>query len=120
MESKSGWIDLFASPFKNRDGSQIVLILPQPQDGGNSFKHLSLLSTRTSDGKPDALTKGKFEVSAVHYWDPTNDIIFYTANTADNSEVMHLYAVKAATGQTSKCLTCSGQTSGGEWCLRKV
>ncbi|XP_046809114.1 venom dipeptidyl peptidase 4 isoform X2 [Lucilia cuprina] len=111
--SKTGWVDFFATPFKNRDGTRIAFIMPQPQDFSGEYRHLCVLSTASSTGKPEPLTKGKYVVTSILHWDPTNDIIFYTANLPNKPEQLHVYAIKAATGQTAKCLTCNLHKSNG-------
>lgn len=107
-------MDFFSAPFKNRDGTRIAFITPQPQNNSGEYRHLVILSTTSSTGKPEALTRGKYVVTSILHWDTTHDIIFYTANTEQNPEQLHVYAIKAATGQTAKCLTCNLQKSNGE------
>uniref|UniRef100_A0A1I8Q502 Venom dipeptidyl peptidase 4 n=1 Tax=Stomoxys calcitrans TaxID=35570 RepID=A0A1I8Q502_STOCA len=114
LNSKTGWVDIFSAPFKNRDGSRIALILPQAQDGDSGeYRHLCLLSTSTTRSQPEAITKGKYVVTSILHWDTGSDVIFYTANTEQNPEYLHIYSIKAATGQTAKCLTCKLHTSNG-------
>ncbi|XP_075159840.1 dipeptidyl peptidase 4 omega isoform X2 [Haematobia irritans] len=113
LESKTGWVDIFSAPFKNRDGSRIALILPQAQDDSGEYRHLCLLSTSTTRSTPEAITKGKYVVTSILHWDTGSDFIFYTANTEQNPEYLHVYSIKAATGQTPKCLTCKLHTSNG-------
>ncbi|XP_037957263.1 venom dipeptidyl peptidase 4-like [Teleopsis dalmanni] len=112
MESKTGWVDLFSTPFKNKDGTRIAVILPQGQDDDGYFRHLCILSATISKSSPDILTKGKYTVQSILHWDTTNDIIFYTANTEQNSEILQVYYIRATTGHTPKCLTCKLHTSG--------
>ena len=114
LESKTGWVDFFAAPFKNRDGTRIALVLPQPQNDGDEYRHLCIISTSSSSNKPEAITRGKYVVTAILHWDTKNDILFYTANSEKNPEQLHVYAIKAATGQTPKCLTCNLHTSNGK------
>ncbi|TMW53741.1 hypothetical protein DOY81_001146 [Sarcophaga bullata] len=113
LESKTGWVDFFAAPFKNRDGTRIALVLPQAQSDGDEYRHLCIISTSSSSNKPEAITRGKYVVTAILHWDTKNDILFYTANSEKNPEQLHVYAIKAATGQTPKCLTCNLHTSNG-------
>lgn len=115
LESKTGWVDFFSTPFKNRDGSRIALILPQAQDSNGDYRHLCLLSTTSTTNKPEAITKGKYVVTSILHWDSTTDVIFYTANTEESPELLHVYAIKAATGQTAKCLTCKLHKSNGKF-----
>ncbi|KAM7358770.1 dipeptidyl peptidase 4 omega isoform 3-T6 [Cochliomyia hominivorax] len=114
LESKTGWVDFFSAPFKNRDGNRIAFIMPQAQDSAGEYRHLCILSTASSSGKPEPLTKGKYVVTSILHWDTTHDIIFYTANSENNPEQLHVYAIKAATGQTAKCLTCNLHKSNGK------
>ncbi|XP_032599445.1 venom dipeptidyl peptidase 4 isoform X2 [Drosophila grimshawi] len=108
-ESKTGWVDLYTAPFKNRNGSRLAFVLPH-----ENYKQLQLLSTDVSNAKLEPLTSGKFVVDSILHWDATHDVIFYTANTEEHPEQLHLYAIRAATTrkQTAKCLTCKLMTSG--------
>ncbi|XP_037901190.1 venom dipeptidyl peptidase 4 isoform X1 [Glossina fuscipes] len=112
LESKTGWVDFFSAPFKNRDGSRIALILPQTQDDQGDYRHLCLLPTTATNNQPEALTKGKYVVTSILHWDTSNDVIFYTANTEQHPEQLHVYAIKAIKGQAAKCLTCKLHQSG--------
>lgn len=105
IKSSTGWVELMTPPLPNADGSKVAIIASQPQDGGDSFKHLTLLTTTASDSF-EALTKGKFVVTEILKWDKANDLIFYLANTEANPEYLHLYAIKAAAGSTANCLSC--------------
>ncbi|XP_065361054.1 venom dipeptidyl peptidase 4 isoform X2 [Calliphora vicina] len=113
LESKTGWIDFFAAPFKNRDGTKIAFIMPQEQESGGAYRHLCVLSTVTNSAKYEPLTTGKHIVSAILHWDSTHDLIFYSANLEEKPEQSHIYAIKAATGQTPKCITCNLIKSNG-------
>lgn len=105
IKSTTGWVELTTPPIPNKDGTKVALIMSQSQDGGDSFKHLTLMSTTTTDSF-EALTKGKFVVTEILKWDKINDMIFYTANTETNSEHQHLYVIKAETGAVPICLSC--------------
>ncbi|XP_030385628.1 venom dipeptidyl peptidase 4-like [Scaptodrosophila lebanonensis] len=112
IESKTSWVDLYTAPFKNRDASRIAFILPH-----NNYKHITLLSTTITSPEqqqPEALTEGNFVVDSILHWDVSHDLIFYLANTPQNSEQLHLYAIRALTTskQEPKCLTCKLMTSG--------
>ncbi|KRG06654.1 venom dipeptidyl peptidase 4 isoform X2 [Drosophila mojavensis] len=109
IESKTGWVDLYTAPFKNRNGSKLAFVLPH-----DNYKHLQLLATDVSNAKLEPLTSGKFVVDSILHWDPTHDVIFYTANTEEHPEQLHLYAIRALATrkQTPKCLTCKLMTSG--------
>ncbi|XP_064552376.1 venom dipeptidyl peptidase 4 isoform X3 [Drosophila montana] len=108
-ESKTGWVDLYTAPFKNRNGSRLAFVLPH-----ENYKQLQLLSTDVSNAQLEPLTSGKFVVDSILHWDATHDVIFYTANTEEHPEQMHLYAIRAVTTrkQAAKCLTCKLMTSG--------
>lgn len=93
------------APLKNKDGSKVAIIASQPQEGGDSFKHVSLIST-TTPNTIVALTKGKFVVTEILKWDAETDLIFYMANTEANSEYNHLYTIKADGTEQPACLSC--------------
>ncbi|XP_069968289.1 venom dipeptidyl peptidase 4 isoform X2 [Bactrocera oleae] len=112
IESKTGWVNLFTPPFKNRDGSRIALVLPQLQDDQTYYRQICTLSTKTSGGAVETLTKGKYVVEGILHWDAASDVIFYMANTEQQSQVAHVYAIKADTGRTPQCLTCGLHVSG--------
>lgn len=54
-----------------------------------------------------AVTSGKYVVTGILHWDVPSNIIFYSANQENESQVQHIYAVKAQAGQTAQCLTCN-------------
>lgn len=105
IKSTTGWVDLMTPPVPNKDGSKVAIIASQPQEGGDSFKHLTLLSTTTPDSF-EALTKGKFVVTEILKWDKVSEHIFFLANTEANPEYSHLYVIKAAVGSQAFCLSC--------------
>ncbi|KAM8708772.1 hypothetical protein ACLKA7_015701 [Drosophila subpalustris] len=109
-ESKTGWVDLYTAPFKNRNGSRLAFVLPH-----ENYKQLQLLSTDVLNAELEPLTSGKFVVDSILHWDPSHDIIFYTANTEEHPEQLNLYAIRALTTrkQTPNCLSCKLMTSGG-------
>ncbi|XP_037720430.1 venom dipeptidyl peptidase 4 isoform X2 [Drosophila subpulchrella] len=109
-ESKTGWVDLYTAPFRNRNGSRLAFVLPY-----NNYKHVQLISSTVASAEPqtpEPLTEGKYVVDSILHWDGTNDIIFYTANTEDHPEQLHLYAIRALPKQSPKCLTCNLIKSG--------
>lgn len=59
-----------------------------------------------ANGNETPLTSGRFVVQDILKWDAETNIIFYTANTPEDSQVQHIHAVKAVAGQFSQCLTC--------------
>ncbi|KAH8270566.1 hypothetical protein KR018_011616 [Drosophila ironensis] len=109
-ESKNGWVDLYTAPFRNRNGSRLAVVLPH-----NNYKHLQLLSSSVATSEPqtpEPLTEGKYVVDSILHWDGATDVIFYTANTEEHPEHLHLYAIRAQTKQSPKCLTCNLIKSG--------
>lgn len=105
MESKTGWLDLFKAPLVNKDGTEIALILSQPQGLAGDFRHLTIVSTL--DGQEKPLTNGKYVVQNIYHWDHRTNFIFYSANTEEDSHFNHVYAVQANASSTTKCLTCN-------------
>lgn len=105
IQSTTGWVELMTPPVRNKDGTKVAIIASQPQEGGDSFKHLTLLHTDTTN-QFEVLTHGKFVVTEILKWDHNSDHIFYMANTEANSEFLHLYVVKAVVGSDPICLTC--------------
>lgn len=108
----------------SKDGTQMVIIASQEQvrsslsltgiqssdgffstQGSNGgYRHLTLVNA--ANGNETPLTSGRFVVQDILKWDSETNRIFYTANTEENSQVQHIYAVKAVAGQFSQCLTC--------------
>lgn len=105
MESKTGWLDLFKAPLVNNDGSQLALILSQPQGPNGDFRHLTIVSA--IDGKEIPLTSGQYVVQNIYHWDHRTNFIFYSANTEKDTHFNHVYGVQAVAGSTAKCLTCN-------------
>lgn len=105
LKSTTGWIEPITHPLINKDGNKMAIIESQPQEGGDSFKHLTLVSTTGTDSY-EVLTQGKFVVTKLLKWDHANDLIFYLANTEQNPEYQHLYVIRAAVGAKTACLSC--------------
>ncbi|KPU77939.1 uncharacterized protein Dana_GF24616, isoform C [Drosophila ananassae] len=108
--SETGWVDLYTAPFRNRNGSRLAVVLPH-----NNYKHLQLLSSSVVSSEPqqlEPLTEGKYVVDSILHWDGDTDVIFYTANTEEHPEHLHLYAIRAQSKQSAKCLTCNLIKSG--------
>lgn len=82
----------------------MLIITSQAQGSDGGYRHLTLVSTTT--GAETVLTSGRFVVMEILKWDAESNLIFYTANTPEASEVQHVYAVRAQPGQISQCLTC--------------
>ncbi|XP_020798245.1 venom dipeptidyl peptidase 4 isoform X1 [Drosophila serrata] len=109
-ESKTGWVNLYTAPFRNRNGSRLAFVLPH-----NNYKHLQLLSSTVASPELqvlEPLTEGKYVVDSILHWDGSTDVIFYTANTEDHPEQLHVYAIRALAKQSPKCLTCNLIKSG--------
>ncbi|GAB0090119.1 venom dipeptidyl peptidase 4 isoform X1 [Sergentomyia squamirostris] len=110
--SYDGWVEFFDPPLTNADGTMAAFIKSQPQDGDvGGFRHLTLLTT--SSGATQALTRGRFVVTELLHWDTVSNVIFFMANTESFSEQLHLYAIRATSGATMQCLTCSLAESDG-------
>lgn len=103
-------MDLFTAPYKDREGNNLALILPQTQSEGDEFKHLCLLETSglSTGNQPIPLTKGRFVVTAIRHWDHKHGLIFYSANSELHPEELHLYAIKVSKNAPSTpiCVTC--------------
>lgn len=103
-------MDLYTAPFRNRNGSRLAVVLPH-----NNYKHLQLLSSSVVSSETqqlEPLTEGKYVVDSILHWDGDTDVIFYTANTEEHPEHLHLYAIRAQSKQSAKCLTCNLIKSG--------
>lgn len=95
-----GWLELFSAPIFNKDGSQFVIITSQ-----DSFRHVTMLSTTSKSAV--ALTSGKYVVQEILKWDAESNLIFYTANTPENSHELNIYAVLGQADARPQCLSCS-------------
>uniref|UniRef100_U5EWK1 Venom dipeptidyl peptidase 4 n=1 Tax=Corethrella appendiculata TaxID=1370023 RepID=U5EWK1_9DIPT len=106
LEATGGWLELFTEPIFNKNGTLMTLILSQDQgNDAGGYRHVTVLSTLTN--QQYALTRGKFVVQEIFKWDPETNFIFYSANTETDSQALHIYAVNAARGSKSICLTCT-------------
>ncbi|CAH1108966.1 unnamed protein product [Psylliodes chrysocephalus] len=107
LVSNIGWLDLFTPPIFSKDGSKMVLILSQDQDGTDEgFRHIVMFDTTTVNAPQQALTQGKFVVTSILGWNHENNLIYYLANTESDSAVQHLYTISPET-KNSTCLSCS-------------
>lgn len=69
-------MELFTSPIFSEDGSQLVLILSQEQDGNlGGYRHVTLLNTHEEQTESTALTKGAFVVTEILTWDHQNNLM---------------------------------------------
>ncbi|XP_055533740.1 venom dipeptidyl peptidase 4 isoform X2 [Wyeomyia smithii] len=99
-----GWLELFSAPIFNKDGSHFVLI-----SSVNGYRHVTMIPTAVKGS--EAITSGKFVVQDILKWDAESNLIFYTANTAEDSHVLHIYAVLGEKGATAQCLSCLAESS---------
>lgn len=105
IRSNGGWLELFSAPVFNKDGSQFVIIKSQDQADAGGFNHVTMMSTETTSSM--ALTSGKYVVQEILMWEPESNLIFYSANTEQDSHVLHIFAVKGHSGAKPMCLTCN-------------
>lgn len=76
LQETKGWLELFTAPKFSADGSQLILILSQPQDGNlGSFRHVTLLNTHEEQSTPQAITKGAFVVTEIVTWDVKSNLM---------------------------------------------
>ncbi|XP_053689574.1 venom dipeptidyl peptidase 4 isoform X2 [Sabethes cyaneus] len=101
IQADQGWLELFSAPIFNKDGSHFILI--SSVDG---YRHVTMMPTEAK-GSSEPITSGKFVVQDILKWDAESNLIFYTANTARDSHVMHIYAVLGQKGATPHCLSCA-------------
>ncbi|XP_049546146.1 venom dipeptidyl peptidase 4 isoform X1 [Anopheles darlingi] len=101
-----GWLDLFSAPMFNAAGTHFLVVASQSQGTAGGFKHITMIST-TEPSSAVALTKGQFVVQDLLKWDAETNMIFYTANTEEESHVLHVYAIEGRVGAADpQCLTC--------------
>uniref|UniRef100_A0A182PUL1 Venom dipeptidyl peptidase 4 n=1 Tax=Anopheles epiroticus TaxID=199890 RepID=A0A182PUL1_9DIPT len=105
MKESAGWLDLFSAPVFNGDGTQFLVIASQAQGAAGGYKHVTMISTTERLAVP--VTSGTFVVQDILRWDAESNLIFYTANTANESHVLHVYAIEGKPGAAEgQCLTC--------------
>ncbi|XP_058833388.1 venom dipeptidyl peptidase 4 isoform X2 [Topomyia yanbarensis] len=100
FQADGGWLELFSAPIFNKDGSQFVLISSSEQ-----YRHVMMIPTAVKGG--EAITSGKYVVQDILKWDADSNLIFYTANTEQDSHVLHIYAVLGQKGAKPQCLSCA-------------
>uniref|UniRef100_A0A182MBV6 Venom dipeptidyl peptidase 4 n=1 Tax=Anopheles culicifacies TaxID=139723 RepID=A0A182MBV6_9DIPT len=106
-----GWLDLFSAPIFNGAGTHFLIISSSLQGTIGSFKHVTMVST--TERSAVALTKGLFVVQEILRWDAKSNMIFYTANTANESHVLHVYAIEGRQdAPAAQCLTCDVEVGG--------
>ncbi|CAH0557866.1 unnamed protein product [Brassicogethes aeneus] len=114
LKQNGGWLELFTAPVFSEDGSKLAIILSQDQGRKlGSYRHLTLIATDESQDEP--LTKGAYVVTELLGWDHKNDLIYYLANTAEDSSVQHLYSISPKT-RTPKCLSCDTKANSNKTC----
>lgn len=104
IRANGGWLELFSAPVFNKDGSQFVIIKSQDQADAGGYNHITMMSTETTSSM--AFTSGKYVVQEILMWEPENNLIFYDANTEEDSHVLHIFAVKGVSGAKPVCLSC--------------
>nr|CAI5837059.1 unnamed protein product [Callosobruchus analis] len=102
---KNGWLELFSPPIFSKNGSEMVLILSQEQHNGDSYRHVVMLKLE-ENAKDDPITKGLFVVSEVLAWSHEDNLIYYLANTEEDSAVQHLFSISPEV-RKPRCITCS-------------
>ncbi|KAL3280819.1 hypothetical protein HHI36_004050 [Cryptolaemus montrouzieri] len=105
LAERAGWLELFTPMKFNKNGSQYILIFSQDQGGdAGGYRHIMLLNT-TQNAKETPLTKGKFVVTEILDWNEEDDLVYYQANTQEDSAVQHVYSVSTETKEIN-CLSC--------------
>lgn len=99
LQSDKGWLDLFAQPLFNQEGTKLAIIASH-----EGYRHLTMISINNS--RQMVLTHGTYVVTKILKWHATSDTIFYTASTVNSSESQHLFAIKASSEELPQCLTC--------------
>ncbi|EAT37053.1 AAEL010912-PA [Aedes aegypti] len=105
IRADGGWLELFSAPVFNKDGSQFVIIKSQDQGAAGGFNHITVMSSQTTSSM--AFTSGKYVVQEILMWEPETNMIFYAANTEEDSHVLHIFAVQGHSGAKPMCLTCT-------------
>ncbi|XP_058118923.1 venom dipeptidyl peptidase 4 isoform X2 [Anopheles coustani] len=113
INQSGGWLDLFSAPVFNADGTHFLVIASQSQGSAGDYKHITMIST-TEPRSVVPLTSGKFVVQEILKWDGVSNLIFYTANTEQESHVLHVYAIDGKPGATAQCLTCDVEVSANQ------
>ncbi|XP_065087728.1 venom dipeptidyl peptidase 4 isoform X2 [Ochlerotatus camptorhynchus] len=105
IRADGGWLELFSAPVFNKDGSQFVIISSQNQTDAGGYHHITMISTQTRSTM--AFTSGKYVVQEILMWEPETNLIFFAANTEEDSHVMHIFAVQGHADAKPMCLTCT-------------
>lgn len=104
LDVDGGWVEFFTAPFFNKAGNMMSFI-----GSSNGYHHV--LSLDLNSFTKTARTTGNFVVSEILNYNKDENFIVYTANTADDSKVQHIYAVKNEDGAVPHCLTCTSPSS---------
>ncbi|XP_037042142.1 venom dipeptidyl peptidase 4 isoform X1 [Bradysia coprophila] len=105
ITSPDGWVELYNAITVKDDGTQFAIIASQSQGDAGGYRHITLLTT--SNANEVVVTSGRYVVTGILHWDAPSNIIFYSANQESQSEIQHIYAIKALAGETPQCLTCN-------------
>uniref|UniRef100_A0A182Q376 Venom dipeptidyl peptidase 4 n=1 Tax=Anopheles farauti TaxID=69004 RepID=A0A182Q376_9DIPT len=110
INEPAGWLDLFSAPVFNGDGTHFLVISSHDQGTAGGFKHVTMISTTERSAVP--VTSGTYVVQDILRWDAKSNLIFYTANTAEESHVLHVYAIEGRQGAPAgQCLTCDAEVA---------
>uniref|UniRef100_A0A182MXQ3 Venom dipeptidyl peptidase 4 n=1 Tax=Anopheles dirus TaxID=7168 RepID=A0A182MXQ3_9DIPT len=115
INEPAGWLDLFSAPVFNAAGTHFLVISSHAQGSAGGFKHITMISTTQRSAVPSGppVTSGTFVVQDILRWDAKSNLIFYTANTAEESHVLHVYAIEGREGAPAgQCLTCDAEVAG--------
>lgn len=104
IKADGGWLELFSPPVFNANGSHFVVITSQDLGSAGGYRHVKMFST--SDNSSALITRGTYVAQDILKWDPETNLIFYTANTEEDSHVLHIYAVLGEEGAEAQCLSC--------------
>ncbi|XP_072401301.1 venom dipeptidyl peptidase 4 [Diabrotica undecimpunctata] len=105
LKSQHGWLELFTPPVFSKNGDSFVIILSQDQrNNSGGYRHIFLYPI-TENAEAQVLTSGKFVVTGIVGWNYEKDLIYFLANTEEDSTVQHLYTVSPLTKHVT-CLSC--------------
>lgn len=100
LDVDGGWIEFFTAPFFNKEGNSLVYI-----GSSNGYRHVLALNLNSFVKTPR--TAGNFVVSEILGLNKEENVIFFTANTEEDSKALHVYAVKNEDNAEKVCLTCT-------------
>jgi dipeptidyl-peptidase 4 len=99
LDTNEGWIEFFTPPFFNQIGSEMTFI-----HSNQGYRHVALLNIDNKN--MIAKTSGNYVVTEILKFNKQQNVIIYTANTADDVKAQNIYAIHVASGN-SVCLTCN-------------